>query len=151
VAGCGDYGNANRSATNEAGIIREFAQGPDAATDKYRERLSDGVVSAENMVIASELMEADPVRYDSYYRYVLRGLDSRDDRVVSAAIRALRNSKGPESVHLLFRLYGSGHSQHSRIAADSIRYRYVTASHAADGGDEASGIESEASRVGLRL
>lgn len=151
VSGCGDYGNAGRSAENEARVIREFAQSPGAAAEKYRARLSGDVVSAENMVVASELMENDPARYDAYYHYVLRGLDSRDDRVVSAAIRALRNSKGAESMRLLFELYGSGHSEHSDIAADSIRYRYATARHASNGENEVSTIETEASKAGLRL
>lgn len=151
VTGCGDYEYAGRSAESEARVIREFAQNPGAATDKYRGRLSGGAVSAENMVVASELMENDPARYDAYYRYVLRGLDSRDNRVVSAAIRALRSSKGADSVRLLFDLYGSGHSEHSDIAADSIRYRYATARHASNGEDEVSAMEAEASKAGLRL
>jgi hypothetical protein len=148
---CDENWTLNRSANYEAGVIRAFVSDPGAAVMRYRDSWSDAPVIADQMVVAAELMEADPTNYERYYRYVRKGLASNDERVVRAATRAMRSSKGESSMELLFDLYASNDPSNSHAAMDSIRYRYVTAMHSPGLRLEASWIEARAAKANLPL
>ncbi len=103
------------------------------------------------MVIASELMAADSINYDTYYQYVVRGTTDKDQHIVTAAIRALRNANGAQSIKLLFQFYESKNGALAHAAEDVIRYRYVTASNSSGLEDEASLIKQLAVKSNLAL
>ena len=115
------------SARVEASIVRDFISTPSAAVEKYKNiwagyRSDD--ISYERFVIASELMDHDPVEYEEYYNYVKRNLKKENGEYRLRAIRALRKAKGIESLGFLFEAYGSGQDMAARAAADVIKIRY---------------------------
>lgn len=123
LQGCGGKDDADV----EASIVRDFISTPSAAVEKYKKIWAgyhgDGV-SDERFVIASELMDHDPARYNEYYGYVKKNLKKENGEYRLAAIRALRNAKGIESLGLLFDAYGSGQDMAAKTASDVIKLRY---------------------------
>lgn len=134
----------------EEQIARDFYHDRTGSTIKYREiwrQHSGEGVDASLVSMAGELMISDPQNYTEYYDYVLRGVDSKDERVVMASVRALQNAHGLESIDILFKLSVGSNQAVAHTAVGVIKYRFVEAKNTAARSNEAQYIIDRISKL----
>ncbi len=120
---------------NRSNIVMDFIENKTSATAKYKiewqnlqgaHEPTERVGIARKLAIAGQLIAADPENYSEYYPYVINHMPADDWELRGIALTGLGNSKGPESIALLFNELNGSDSLMIAGAVTAIDYRYKT-------------------------
>jgi hypothetical protein len=126
---------SNAIQKNRSAIVMAFIENQTSATAKYKaewQKLqgahepTERTNIASKLAIAGQLIAADPENYSEYYSYVINHMPAGDWELREIALSGLGNSKGPESIALLFKELNSPDSLMISSAVTAIDFRYKT-------------------------
>lgn len=117
-------------------IVTSFLNDQISATEKYKAEWqalqgdrepTQRVDIARKLAIAGQLVATDPQNYSSYFAYVVEHMPPEDWELREVALGGLGNSKGQESIELLFKELDDSDTLMIASAVTAIDFRLKTA------------------------
>jgi len=146
--GCRQESQDAQGYENEQVIAKDFYTNQLEARKKYREVWRVKAKGERNpalVAIAGEMLVADPFNYREYYKYIMQNINASDEKIAAAAVRALQNANGIDSIRELFALARSDNEVIAHTAVAAIKYRYEAAKNTSGREDELEYIKEQTS------
>lgn len=141
---------------NRSTVVMAFIADQTSATEKYKAEWNKLQGAHEpagradiayKLAIAGQLIAADPKNYSEYYSYITNHMPAEDWELREIALTGLGNSKGPESITLLFNELNSSDSLMIASAITAIDFRYKTSLDNSSLHEDVSDIEKRSTQL----